>query len=142
MNFIRWSVMFSLILLGVFILFYTGLMFEINKADITKISFLILAIFLACSIRIGFGIWEKIDSFPGVEFLANILIKLGLIGTVCGFIYMLFYTFSGINISDATGTQNALICMAKGMGTALYTTVAGLICNLLLKVQLYISDGR
>jgi len=34
--------------------------------------------------------------------------------------------------------QKALMAMATGMGTALYTTAAGLICSLLLHIQLFI----
>ena len=141
MKFTRWIVIFSLTLLGVFILFYTGLINAVYKADVTKISFLILAIFLGCSVRLGYGIFQGVKEFPGVEFLSSELIRLGLIGTICGFIYMLYFTFSGINIADAAATQSALVCMSKGMGTALYTTAAGLVCNLILRLQLFISDG-
>ena len=41
-----------------------------------------------------------------------------------------------IDITDATTLQDALASMAKGMSTALYTTLTGLIASLIIKVQL------
>lgn len=142
-QFIKWLVVFSLTLLGLATLFYTGIMCKIAETDKTWLTFLILAIFLLTSFKLGWQLLKNrkinIENF---HFACNVFVKLGLIGTVCGFIYMLYYTFMGIDVTDITSTRNALLCMAKGMGTALFTTAAGLICNLILKIQLFIYENK
>ena len=59
-----------------------------------------------------------------------------MIGTVTGFLLMLSTTFAGIDITDTKTIQNALVNMATGMSTALYTTLTGLIVSVILKIQL------
>lgn len=73
---------------------------------------------------------------PGeiLQFIIDVLIRLGLIGTIIGFILMLQSFVSGPNPS-AENIQELLITMSSGMGTALYTTFAGLIASTLLGVQ-------
>lgn len=143
-NFLRWLIMFSLINLGLFVLFYTGLMVKIYAADVTKITFLILTVFLIMSVKIGIKCYRK-NAEPTfadrIESIRSDFVSLGLIGTVCGFVYMAHSVFSGINISDLGGVQTSLLDMASGMLTALYTTAAGLICKLLLKYQLIIYQN-
>ncbi|GJL98414.1 MAG: hypothetical protein DHS20C07_00940 [Methyloligella sp.] len=67
-------------------------------------------------------------------FIIDVLIRLGLIGTIIGFILMLQSFVSGPNPS-AENIQDLLITMSSGMGTALYTTFAGLIASTLLGIQ-------
>ncbi len=67
-------------------------------------------------------------------FIIDVLIRLGLIGTIIGFILMLQSFVSGPSPS-AENIQELLITMSSGMGTALYTTFAGLIASTLLGVQ-------
>ena len=67
-------------------------------------------------------------------FATEAMIKLGLLGTIIGFILMLG---SVVNVTefDVTTMQKILANMSSGMGTALYTTMAGLICSLLASAQ-------
>ena len=67
-------------------------------------------------------------------FAADVALKLGLLGTVIGFILMLA-SIRDITGFDTTSLQSALKAMSGGMAVALYTTLAGLVCNLLLRVQ-------
>jgi flagellar motor component MotA len=69
-------------------------------------------------------------------FIAESCLALGMVGTVTGFLYMLGTAFENIDIEEARTLQNALSSMAKGMSTALYTTLTGLIASLIIKVQL------
>ena len=69
-------------------------------------------------------------------FIAESLLGLGMIGTVTGFLLMLGNAFENIDVSNTETLQNALTQMALGMSTALYTTLIGLICSLILKIQL------
>ena len=64
------------------------------------------------------------------------MLTLGMIGTVAGFILMLGDSFSNIDTSNPETLKAALAAMAVGMSTALYTTLIGLICAQLTKVQL------
>ena len=54
---------------------------------------------------------------------------------------MLTGAFAGVDLNDEVAMQNVLEKMSKGMSTALYTTLFGLISGGLLKIQ-YFSLGR
>jgi hypothetical protein len=73
-------------------------------------------------------------------FVADLLLSLGLLGTVVGFILMLA-PISGLDTTDASAIQGALSAMSGGMAVALYTTLAGLVGGMLLKVQGFLLDG-
>ncbi len=72
-------------------------------------------------------------------FSADIMIKLGLLGTIIGFIFMLG-SVANITDFDITSMQKILKHMSTGMGTALYTTMAGLVCSMLATVQYHMLD--
>ena len=63
-------------------------------------------------------------------------LALGMIGTVIGFLLMLGTAFSDLDVTSSEALQAALASMAVGMSTALYTTLIGLVCSLIIKVQL------
>ncbi|MDX2265067.1 MAG: MotA/TolQ/ExbB proton channel family protein [Hyphomicrobiales bacterium] len=73
-------------------------------------------------------------------FIIDLLIKLGLIGTIIGFIMILVSLTAG-PLPGASDIQRLLVTLGGGMGTALYTTLAGLVAASLLAVQ-YIMLGR
>lgn len=68
------------------------------------------------------------------SFIIDVLIRLGLIGTIIGFIMMLQSFVSGPSPTEEN-IQELLITMSTGMGTALYTTFAGLVASTLLGLQ-------
>lgn len=142
--FIQWVVVFSLIVLGVFVAINKGLFVTIYDSDITKLSFVILAMFLFKSLAIGWhlGTNPKDLNFSVVDnavYFADMFTKLGFVGTIAGFLYA-FQGFDSINIADIASTQSALICVAIGMRTALWTTIIGLICSIALRFQIYIYE--
>ena len=67
-------------------------------------------------------------------FVADILLKLGIVGTVIGFIIMLS-SLSIIDEMNLAKMNNLLLSMSSGMKVALYTTLSGLICSILLTIQ-------
>jgi len=70
---------------------------------------------------------------------AGATIKLGLLGTVVGFIVMI----GQLDLAKGTDTaqiQALLAQMTLGMGIALVTTLVGLVANLLLGIQLLLLD--
>ena len=72
-------------------------------------------------------------------FVADAMLKLGLLGTVIGFILMLS-SIQSIESFDVETLKNALSAMSGGMGVALFTTLFGLVGGILLKLQYYILD--
>ena len=50
---------------------------------------------------------------------------------------LLSTSFAELDLEVATSMQSALTTMGAGLSTALYTTAVGLICSLLLKLQLF-----
>lgn len=139
---LKWWLIFCLTLLGFGTLYYFNMHSQLYYADVTKLSFLIIIIFMFTSVWIGRKTYDLettsvIDEKIDVGwFIAESCLALGMVGTVTGFLYMLGTAFENIDITDATTLQDALASMAKGMSTALYTTLTGLIASLIIKVQL------
>jgi biopolymer transport protein ExbB/TolQ len=59
-----------------------------------------------------------------------------MVGTVVGFISMMS-GFSTLDVGDMTTVQDMIKSLGAGMSTALYTTLVGLICSSLLKIQYF-----
>ena len=70
----------------------------------------------------------------------DVLLKLGLTGTVIGFILMLL-PIGEIQDFDPKVLQQLLSTMSGGMAVALYTTLTGLVTSMLLKFQYFILDS-
>lgn len=149
---LKWWITFTLICFGVVLLFITGMFGRVNEADVTKLSFLIGGLFMYFTARIGHCNYKLARARAIVtpvvikqakklvklsRFVANVLQDLGMFGTVVGFIYMLSLAFGDVSTANTAGLKLALKGMGTGMGTALYTTAAGLICSILLRIQLY-----
>lgn len=78
---------------------------------------------------------ERINaSYEFGWFLTNLSIRLGLLGTVVGFILMLRSAVVIESIEFST-VQNLLTEMTAGMGVALNTTLVGLIVSAVLSIQ-------
>ena len=148
---LRWWLFFAVASLGTVALSLSGVIQKVNQADFTKISFLIYAVFVIFTIRTGIETYRlsrenKITNRHIARyykksdigwFVSDMLLTLGMIGTVAGFIYMLDSSFSEMDPQNAISMQGVLAKMGAGMSTALYTTAAGLVCSLLLKLQLF-----
>lgn len=72
-------------------------------------------------------------------FLADLMIRLGLLGTVIGFIFMLG-SVANVESVDIHALQKLLTNMSGGMRIALYTTLTGLGCGILLGFQYRLLD--
>lgn len=72
-------------------------------------------------------------------FLSGLLLKLGLLGTVIGFILMLG-SVAQVESLDLATMQRMLLAMGGGMKVALYTTLVGLIASMLLGAQYLLLD--
>ena len=123
--------------------YFFDLHLHLFNADVTKISFIIISIFVATSAWIGNAtkglLYKDLLATKDVSvgwFISESLMALGMIGTVVGFLLMLGSAFGNIDVNNTESLQMALSQMATGMSTALYTTLTGLVCSLLIKVQL------
>ena len=141
--FLRWILIISLIGVGVVFAVIADIPQQIAQVDFTRISFLILGGFVICSIRTGKSTYDiSCGKDPVVVttanetgwFWADAFVAAGMIGTVIGFIVMMSGTFD--NVSSAN-IQNVIVHALSKMGLALYTTASGLVCSLLLKIQLF-----
>ena len=74
------------------------------------------------------------------HFLCDVLLRLGLLGTIVGFIFMLL-PIAEMESFDAGMIQQLLTSMSGGMAVALYTTLAGLVTSTLLKLQYHVLDA-
>ena len=69
---------------------------------------------------------------------SDVALKLGLLGTIIGFILML-KPIADLNSTSPEDLKMALSSMSYGMAVALYTTLTGLIVSTLLRIQFHFS---
>jgi len=72
---------------------------------------------------------------------ADLMIKLGLMGTVIGFVLMLG-SVASLQHYDVTTMQDLLHNMSGGMRVALFTTLSGLVAGLILGIQYQFLDRQ
>ena len=123
-----------------------GIIQEIITTDITKISIAIFALFASTSALMGWSAWrvsktrtlsDKMETrlYLG-HFVSEMMMALGLCGTVIGFIVLFQGNFANVSFDDPETVRQIIVAIASGMGIALYTTITGLVCSQLLKLQL------
>lgn len=144
---LKWWLIFCAV---IFATIYSHLSLDLfstlNTADVTKLSFVIIALFYAYMIMLGFrlskfckNIFNKScrDAFLTIEnhgwFLSDVFMAIGFLGTLIGFMYMLDLT----GLSNANAAQGILVTLTTGLKTAIYTTVMGLVSSILIKCTLY-----
>ena len=144
--FMLWFAQLMLTAVAGWYLLDTGVLMEIVNTDITKISIAIFALFAGSSAMMGWAAWRvsktrmlssKMETrlFLGY-FVSEMMMALGLAGTVIGFIVLFQGNFANVSFDDPETVRQIIVAIASGMGIALYTTITGLICSQLLKLQL------
>jgi len=73
-------------------------------------------------------------------FVSDTLMKLGLLGTIIGFIIMLA-PIATLDAADKAAMKTSMGLMSDGMAVAMYTTLAGLIGSILVRIQYYMLDA-
>ena len=174
------SLVLSLIIFSFYLLFQLDLIELIINSDRSKISLIILVIYLLATLHwfyIAITLDKEISSIDKPEkdtligrylikrndlektpslynlledelsnrhsigyLIVDILLKLGLTGTVIGFILMLL-PIGAIKDFDPQILQKLLSTMSGGMAVALYTTLTGLVTSMLLKFQYFLLDS-
>ena len=145
-------IVLGLILFGGYLLFDRGLVGVLLEGDKSRLSWLILAIWLGMSGRWLFLLrrMESTDMIAEDDmvrwlnhgwFAADSVLKIGLLGTIIGFILMLA-PIGELTSFDPSSLQGALAAMSAGMAVALYTTLTGLIANIIMRFQFqFLADA-
>ena len=140
--FIRWLIMASVTVAGLFILWQVGLLNQIWMNDASFISSVIFILFFCTSSYLGLSTWRitKGESSSTYEelgwFSSELCMGLGMLGTVIGLIMMLS-GFDSLDANNFDSVQQLLTDIGGSMGTALYTTVTGLACGINIKIQTF-----
>jgi len=163
--FVQWATLACLIVVGAYFAYGAGWFERVYEGDATKLSFVILAVFAGSTLTVGHLSWHASgflerghgdasstrDAFmkrmesrleDGAT-AVGICTGVGLLGTVLGII-MAFPSggFSAIISGDAAAIGPVLDQLTTGFSTAYLTTAVGLICGILLDVQLRVLARR
>ena len=125
------------------------------QKDASYLSIATLILFMVTSLQCGSYIFqidknkkmtfEEYQSHLGKEeriyFISEVCLNLGMLGTIIGFCMMLV-GFETLDISNQQTVQGLLSELGKSMATALYTTLVGLLCGQLLKIQAFIMSQQ
>lgn len=136
-SFLRWWVIVAGTLTGIGFLIVYDCINYINNADMTKLSFVIFALFIHSTIQVGRSTYYGIDKLNIPRFMVGLMTKIGMLGTVIGFILMLSTCLGNVSFQNIQSMQSVIGNMTSGMSTALVTTAAGLICSLILQLQIF-----
>jgi len=139
-KFLKWWLLVILIMVGFGLAWNFEFFFFLLEHDFTNLGLFILFTFSINTVTTGIKIFNEENDYELQWFFSDALVSVGMIGTVIGFIYMLFSVFGNLDLADSSKLTIALSEMAKGMSTALLTTLTGLVSSILLKFQLVIAQ--
>lgn len=142
-NFIRWQIIVGVLFCVSLVLVYYDIFQTVFKDDVTYLTNLIGGLFLFQTFNIGhylfkgnFSLERASKVTKSIRFISRIVLSLGMLGTVAGFVYMLDRGMASLNFHDNESVIQVFKMMAQGMATALWTTLYGLIASILLSVQM------
>lgn len=137
-----WWLIFWLTGLFAYLMYDFGLLIQFYTQDMTMLTYLITVLFAATTCSVGYKCYVGHRDYSIEWFVSDIVITLGMIGTIVGFIIMLSGTFDTLKIADANSVRLLIASMSKGLYTALNTTLAGLISSVIIKAQLVVCDDQ
>lgn len=144
-TFLRWWFIICLVLLGCGVAQYYGLFVLLWQVDQTKLSFFTLGLFAVISLFIGHLAWvgRADDTLikPHLDLcwlVSEILMGLGMLGTLIGFLILLHSAVSTTvgSSSDFVAIQKMISAMSIGFSTSATTTIVGLATSLLVKLEM------
>jgi hypothetical protein len=146
---LRWLVVFVASIITAAFIQHKGLFAALWVADMSGISFVILSIYLVLTVYMGVltrrltlndpssDIFKNnIPYLHGCWYASELLMALGMMGTLIGFTLMLGPALAGLDATNLAISTAAIFKMAAGMGTAVLTTLVGLIASQLVKIQI------
>jgi hypothetical protein len=150
--FLRWWILCCLIAIGAGGLIWTDFFVYLWNTDLSKLSFIILGMLGICTAYIGNLTYKvskgKLHHAPHSElkplwFFSEVMIGLGLAGTLIGFFWVLTNSFEGLDVSNTQDIKMAMQEIGKGVGTAVLTSLVGIVSSILTKFQLVnLEHGR
>ena len=136
--FLRWWLIFWMSVAAAAAAGALGFFQYLWRSDASYLSWGCLAIYLLMTGFVGQltqqsrrGAQEFQQHLPVCWFVSNALLSLGLIGTLVGFLLIPEAIKGGL-----TDPEKVLMQAADGLSTAGLTTIVGLVCSMLLKLQL------
>ena len=135
---LRWWAGFCTLVTLYIGMYFFGVWHYLWDADWSKISFGVVILFTFVALQLGR--WtaklgrgcitraEAANILSPYEWLATVMERAGLAGTVVGFIYMFSYAFVGIDPNDVGTIKAGIEIITVGMSTSLLTTLVGIIC--------------
>ena len=142
--FVRWWVTFSIMFVAMTTTLTVGMGAFITWSDQSYLSWATIAIWYGASLHLGYRVYyqrEKTD-FSLTTYFTELCTSLGLLGTIVGLVMMVVGAFDKIDASNQESLRQALSVMSVGMGTALVTTLVGLVCALTLQFQAVVIRER
>ena len=127
--------------------YFNGFQFLWNN-DFTKLSFVIMALFIFGSALTGYKVFSYTkdeDSYPRYEtewLISEHLMSLGLLGTVASLCVSFYLSFQNLDIGNTEKAQEVIGHMSLGLSSAMLTTIAGLVFSMILKTQLVLAEGE
>ena len=151
--FLRWWLFITAVVAAMIYMVTQGALITIWNNDVTKLSFVLLVLFIIMSGWCGYKTWtlskfidegqdephlvERIERLMEVGwFTSDLCLTIGMAGTVVGFILMLS-GFATVNVEEIQTIQALIKQLGIGMSTSLYSTLAGLTCGAFLKIQYF-----
>lgn len=152
-TFLRWWVIYVASIVGLVFAWKAGLVAKIAAKDDTYVSFVIAAIYLGlapwCGLKTRFvckaqdtGKWTADAKRQGERyaeigwFFSEVCLTLGMLGTVIGFVLMLG-GFEQLDMNNVGSMNKFIASFGHGMSKALYATLVGIVCSILLKLQYF-----
>lgn len=129
-----------------------GFVAKIWDTDITMLSSVIVLGFLFANAKLAWISYHLDVNYDSalksrlvketntVWFLSEILMAIGMLGTVVGLIHMLAANFVG-DTANTGALQGILSNMWGSMGLALYVNAVGLVASIVLKLQVHFIAG-
>lgn len=110
--------------------YYFGFVDEVLSRDQTYITLGMIVVAVACSISTLGKHWTDWH-----EFITDLMPRVGLIGTVIGFMISLDSSSVAENLETIDDVKSMIVVVLAGMSVALTTTLAGLVLQVWLDLQ-------
>ena len=140
-EFFRWWLFICLLSIGAYFGVYFDIFSTIFNTDKTYLSSVILLLFTGSTLLTGYRTWlfnyrkTYTDTKVG-WFCGEVMFALGMIGTLIGFVLVFGDALAHIDLDNQANKVKIIADMGIGISTAIYTTLAGLVCTILLWIQL------
>ena len=140
-EFFRWWLFICLLSIGAYFGIHFDIFSTIFNTDKTYLSSVILLLFTGSTLLTGYRTWlfnyrkTYTDTKVG-WFCGEVMFALGMIGTLIGFVLVFGDALAHIDLEDQANKAKIIADMGIGISTAIYTTLAGLVCTILLWIQL------